>query len=50
MRLSVVNTLLRDRYSSLEALCEGESLDCQTLCDSLAAIDYHYDRDTNQFL
>ncbi|MDD3368514.1 MAG: DUF4250 domain-containing protein [Lachnospiraceae bacterium] len=50
MRLSFVNMKLRDFYSSLEALCED--LDCEQseLCSSLEAIDYHYDREKNQFV
>lgn len=48
--LSYVNTLLRDKYSSLEALCRAENADEEQLCASLRAIDYHYSKEKNQFL
>lgn len=47
--LSVVNTLLRDKYSSLEELAKGENLSPQVISERLAAIDYRYDRENNQF-
>lgn len=50
MRLSVVNTKLRDFYDSLDALCRDMDVDKQELVKSLAAIDYHYDEQTNQFV
>ena len=50
MLLSVVNTKLRDRYSSLDSLCED--MDCQRkeIEAVLAAIDYHYDPEQNAFV
>ena len=33
--LSYINTLLRDRYSSLDALCKGEDIEKQQLIDKL---------------
>ena len=42
--LSYVNTKLRDCYPSLAALCDD------LLADKLAAIDYHYDPERNQFV
>jgi len=47
--LSTVNTKLRDHHSSLEDMCL--SLDCnpQDIIDRLKLVDYHYDRDLNQF-
>lgn len=50
MRLSFVNLKLRDFYNSLEALCEDLNVDENELKDSLAAIDYHYDKEKNQFV
>ncbi len=50
MLLSFVNLKLRDFYDSLEALCEDMEIDGEELSDKLAAIDYHYDRETNQFV
>lgn len=48
--LSYVNTMLRDKYPSLEALCRAENADEDGLCASLRAIDYHYSKEKNQFL
>ena len=50
MRLSFVNLKLRDFYKSLEELCEDLDVDETELKDSLAAIDYHYDKEKNQFV
>lgn len=49
MLLSVVNTLLRDKYPSLEELVAAEGIDKTQLTDTLAELDYNYDRDVNQF-
>lgn len=50
MLLSFVNLKLRDFYGSLDVLCEELTLDRQELTDKLAAIDYHYDEERNQFV
>lgn len=50
MRLSFVNLKLRDFYKCLEDLCEDLDISEQELTDSLAAIDYHYDKEKNQFV
>lgn len=50
MRLSFVNLKLRDYYKNLEELCEDLELDREELVSSLAAIDYHYDKEKNQFV
>lgn len=50
MLLSFVNLKLRDFYGSLDALCEDLAIDAQELTDRLAAIDYHYDAERNQFV
>lgn len=47
--LSVINTQLRDHYPSLEELAAAYMVDVQTLTDQLAAINYHYDPEKNQF-
>ncbi len=47
--LSVVNTLLRDKYSSLEELAKAENLSAKDISDRLEAIDYRYDEGSNQF-
>lgn len=48
--LSVVNTKLRDYYSSLDVLCEDFHVEKQTLIDTLKGIDYEYDESGNQFV
>lgn len=48
--LSYINTLLRDRYPSLSALCEDQQLDAQDIQGRLALIDYSYDEEKNQFI
>ncbi len=52
MLMSVVNTKLRDQYSSLEALAEGEDMDSLELRDMLRALKkagFRYDEEANQF-
>lgn len=46
---SVVNTKLRDRYDSLEALCEDMDADQEQLVQTLGAIGYVYHEELNQF-
>ena len=48
--LSVVNARLRDVYSDLDELCHGQNADRSELEQKLAAVDYHYDPQRNQFL
>lgn len=50
MLLSVVNTKLRDNYSSLEELCDDLGEDCEAITEKLASIDYFYDRKLNRFV
>lgn len=50
MLLSVINTQLRDHYPSLDELCASCGIDAGALCEKLAAIDYAYDKDSNQFI
>ena len=49
MLLSVVNTQLRDNYSSLEELAKAAGVDATEIADKLSQIDYHYDMALNQF-
>lgn len=49
MLLSVINTALRDKYSSLDELCESEGVDKEQLIKDLAEIDYAYKAELNQF-
>ena len=48
--LSVVNTKLRDYYSSLDAFCEDVDTDQDELIRRLKEIDYEYDGLKNQFV
>ena len=50
MLLSFVNLKLRDYYQNIEAMCEELDIDRKELEEKLAGIDYHYDRDKNQFI
>ena len=50
MLLSVVNTKLRDRYDSLEALCEDMNVSPEMIEYALSAVGYAYDEDRNQFV
>ncbi|WP_294802662.1 DUF4250 domain-containing protein [uncultured Gemmiger sp.] len=48
--LSYVNTQLRDRCPTLDALCEQENADKDALCAKLAEIGYEYNAERNQFV
>ena len=50
MLLSYVNTQLRDRDASLDALCDREDADKQALCAALAEIGYEYNAVQNRFV
>ena len=50
MLLSFVNLKLRDFYGSLEQLCDDLDVSEQEITEKLAGIDYHYDREKNQFV
>lgn len=50
MLLSVVNTKLRDYYTSLDALCEDMQTKKQKIIDTLKGIDYEYDESRHQFV
>ena len=47
--MSLVNTLLRDSYSSLESLCEDRELDVQQVRSRLEAAGFVYQPEQNQF-
>ena len=49
MLLSLINTKLRDEYSSLALLCEEEGVEEEELTVRLAALGYHYDEHQNAF-
>ncbi len=48
--LSVINTKLRDNYSSLKTLCEEEDLSEEEIISLLKSIDYTYDEKLNKFV
>lgn len=50
MLLSYVNTQLRDRDASLDALCDREETDRGALCAALREIGYEYDAAQNRFV
>lgn len=48
--LSFLNTKLRDVYPNLDVLCEDLSLEKEALIQKIAAINYVYDSERNQFI
>lgn len=47
--LSTINMKLRDYHNSLEDFCLSENIDMTQIKDTLAKVDYYYDKDSNQF-
>lgn len=47
--LSVINTKLRDRYSSLDALCEDLGESREEIESKLKAVGFEYDEASNSF-
>ena len=50
MLYSVINTKLRDFYSSLGALCEEMNIDENTLKEKLSSAGFEYNKERNQFI
>lgn len=50
MLLSFMNLKLRDFYPSLDAFCEDTGEDYHAITEKLAAIDYYYNPEKNQFV
>ena len=50
MRLSYVNTQLRDFYPSIEELCKAMDADKKEIDEKLAMIDYEYDPVSNRYI
>ena len=48
--LSYVNTKLRDEFQSLEDFCQSLDVNEDALNDTLDKIDYHYSKESNQFI
>ena len=49
MCMSVVNTLLRDQYETLDALCEDLEEEKSTLTERLSLAGFVYDAEKHQF-
>ncbi|MDE5844599.1 MAG: DUF4250 domain-containing protein [Muribaculaceae bacterium] len=49
MLYSYINTLLRDRYDSLEKLCDDMEIDKKALEEKLQSVGMVYEPLTNQF-
>ncbi len=47
--LSLINTKLRDNYSSLEDLCDDLDYDQDEIKNILRKAGFHYDKEKNQF-
>lgn len=50
MLLGFVNLKLRDFYKDVDELCVELDLNKEELMDKLSSIDYHYDKENNQFV
>ena len=50
MLYSVINTKLRDFYSSLGALCEDMNIDENILKEKLSSAGFEYNKEGNQFI
>ncbi len=50
MLLSFVNMKLRDKYTSLDDMCEDLDVLSTEIIEKLDKIDYHYDVEKNQFI
>ena len=48
--LSVINTKLRDEYSSLDDLCDSLDIEKDQLTDDLKSAGYKYNEALNQFV
>ena len=49
MLLSYINMKLRDKYATLDELCEDMQIDEMGLREKLETINYFYDEMTNRF-
>lgn len=49
MLLSFVNMKLRDRYASLDALCEDMDVSKEAIMEKLSMVGYEYDKEMNRF-
>jgi hypothetical protein len=49
MLMSVINMKLRDKYSSLDELCDDMCIDKSELCVKLKSAGFIYDESNNKF-
>lgn len=49
MLMSVINTMLRDKYESLDTLCEDMETDREVLCGILFSAGFEYSEELNKF-
>jgi len=47
--LSIINTKLRDKYASLDSLCDDLEITKENVLNKLKTIDYNYIEIENQF-
>ena len=47
--LSYINTQLRDKYSSLDQLCQDLNIKPEEISEKLLAVGYEYNSELNQF-
>ncbi len=47
--LSIINTKLRDQYSSLDSLCEDLNLTKDEIIEKLKTVGYEYSTEENRF-
>ena len=48
--VSVLNTKLRDEYSSLEKLCDDYDVSMENIILQMTFIGYYYNEEQNQFI
>ena len=49
MLYSFVNTMLRDKYSTLEEFCNVNDADPDEIIEKLRSVGFEYDAELNQF-
>ena len=47
---SFINTMLRDRYASLQEFCIANNLDEKVIMERLASAGFEYDQGSNRFM
>lgn len=50
MLYSYINTLLRDKYSSLDELCRSRCVDVEMIKSKLGAVGFEYSSEYNKFI